>query len=144
MENTESKVIIDSMSPSLPVALIVEEDANTTYAYLVELNGGAIGEVIIATWIRNHNPAPSGEGSLNFSADSAPMLPAEFCAHPQGAPRFKSEDLECLWSEDNTAAAISEKGELLCVINFSEEGEVTSFSKDCIKANELALPLENN
>lgn len=142
MDDNETKVLITSQSPSMPLGIIVEEDNSSTHAYLVKIEGNSVGDVICPVWIRNHVKAPETDSSIAvMDRGEAPLLPSEYCSHPEGEEKLNSDDLECLWADDDTAVAVSEKGDMLCVISFIDHAKVVAYSRDCIKEHDLALPL---
>ncbi|MDG1436847.1 MAG: suppressor of fused domain protein [Rickettsiaceae bacterium] len=139
------KILLESQSPSCPLVVVVEEGKNSTWMYLINLEKSKLGKsnpVVATAWLRNHleNKSNSIDKAI-MESGSAPMLPGEFCNHPEGKQKINPEELECIWFEGGDGLALLEKGEILCIIPPWASEDYPPYSRDCIKENSLAIPL---
>lgn len=140
MKNNDRKILLEAHSPNCPLSVIVEENKDTTYMYLNRMKGGKLQHIICASWLRNHAKSVDKDLALD-QEEVAPMLPAEFCNHPEGKKRFKADELQCVWFEDGNGIALLEGNEILCIIPSWTPERFPPYSRDCIKPNDLAMPI---
>lgn len=139
--NEDLKIILESKSPNCPLSIIVEENKTSTYAYLINLKEEGRDSIVCSTWIRNHQKAPDDFELDKMQEGYAPMLPKEFCNHPDGKLRFQPEDLRCIWFEEGDGVALLEKDTILTIIPCWSNDANPAYSKDCIKENSFVYPL---
>ncbi len=142
MTHNDAKILLESYSPNCPLSVIVEETESSTYMYLRRMENGEFPSVISAAWVRNHKESVGSNVDItDMQEGHPPMLPGEFCNHPQGKDYLKPQDLECVWFEDGNGAALIENNEILCIIPSWTGSKFPPYSKDCIKENSLAVPI---
>ena len=103
--------LLESLSPYASRRVSVESDGAITAAYLYEGT-----QVLAATWIANHLPAPHSIDLSRLQAGRAPAMPAGHTKHPQGTPPLDGRSLRALWFEEGDGVAITGGGQLLAVI----------------------------
>jgi hypothetical protein len=122
-------------------AVLCEDERGATL-YFAECPSGRI---LSTVWVRNFGqvaePWPDSDGQ-------SLMLPSEFCAHPEGAPPFKEEDLDFIFFEAGDGVALYENGELLAVLppwaRIAGGGldPIPGYARDCrARYDPLAWPL---
>ena len=142
---TNPQVILSAISPNGNAEAVVEQDERVAYFYL----WGANEEIgVRSCWVRNIGEAPSQLDNVAMREGMAPMMPAAFCAHPQGAPPLREEELEVVWLEEGDAAALVGGQDVLAVIPaWSGCKGFHGYAKDCTGESPLAWALgspENN
>lgn len=132
--------LIGSVSPNGNVEAVVEQYDDCCYFYLHSAPDTVLP--LRSCWVRNLRPAPETLDVAKMRAGNASMLPAHSCAHPEGAVPLRSEDLEIVWLEEGDAAALLERGEILCVIPaWAGTKGFEGFARDCIQDDPLCWSL---
>ncbi|USG66884.1 suppressor of fused domain protein [Brevibacillus ruminantium] len=138
-------ILLEEFSPVCPIQAIVEEYEDCVYFYLWD-HPGEEHASIRSCWVRNYGIAPETLDLDAMGSGLAPMLPREFCAHPDGAEKLDPEELSVVWFEECDAAALLYKGEILSVIpgwaGASADGHsYPAYARDCISESSLCFPL---
>ncbi len=127
---SHADVVLASISPNGNVEACVEQDERVAHFYLSGAPGTQFG--VRSCWVRNLKPAPDTLDMASMRAGIAPMMPAQHCAHPDGASPLSESDLEIVWLEEGDAAALLERGEILAVIPcWSGESGFHGYARDC-------------
>ena len=135
-------ILLEALSPNGNVSAVVEEDGHSAHFYLVFHDAGPDGLRMKACWLRNFREAPPGAEIGAMREGKPPMLPAQFCRHPEGAPPFVREALSLVWFEEGDAAAVLENGEILAILPaWAGVGEFPGYSRDCLGRSPIAWPL---
>lgn len=141
MSNRPAQVLLEQMSPNGNIAAIVENNGSNVYLYLYGSPETQFG--IRSCWVRNLCPAPS-ELDRDSMADRgvAPLLPAAYCSHPDGAPPPAPGSLSVVWFEQGDAAALLEDDQVLAIIPaWSGINGFDGYARDCIAESPIAWPL---
>ncbi|MVP02434.1 suppressor of fused domain protein [Paenibacillus lutrae] len=137
-------VLLEEFSPLCNIQAFVEEDENSVHFYLWDYPGQEHAS-IRSCWVRNYGAAPGEINAAAMEEGHAPMLPADFCAHPEGAERLDPQRLSLVWFEEGDAAALLYEGEILSVIpgwaGQSGEERFPGYARDCTEVSDLCLPL---
>lgn len=104
-------VVLRSASPNGNAEAFVEDDGRTVYLYQHFEDG--TGQDLRATWVRNRLPAPEGVVQEDLEQGLAPLMPARFCAHPQGAPKLEPTRAKLVWLPDGDGVALYEGPDVL-------------------------------
>src|SRR5262245_10922875 len=137
---SQPEVLLEDVSPSGNVCAVVEQSGDACHFYLFGEKDSSFG--VRSCWVRNFGPAPERLSVEEMREGQAPLLPREFCVHPEGAPRFQSEDLQVIWAEEGDAAALLERGEILAVIPaWSGVEGFYGYARDCQGQSPLCWPL---
>lgn len=132
--------VFESVSPNRNVFARVEQDANACYFYLNGENGGDFG--IRSCWVRNLVRAPAQLDVSGMREGRPPMLPARYCAAPNGGKRLSADALDIVWAEEGDAAALRENGEILAIIpSWSGTNGFHGYARDCTQESPLCWPL---
>lgn len=137
---SEPRILLQQMGPNGNIQATVEDDGRSVHLYL----GGDEDSdwPIRSCWVRNLKTAPALFEAERMQQGLQPMLPARYCAHPDGAAPLREEDLELLWFEEGDSVALLERGEVLAVIPPWEAASgVAGYSRDCVLEGPLATPL---
>ena len=140
MKGREPFILLSETSPNGNIQAIVEQDDRVAYFYLWGEGVDDFG--LRACWVRNLAAAPSTFSRKRARRGEPPMLPKDFCAHPNGAPALKADRLSILWFEEGDAAALLEDGNILAVIpGWSGRNGFHGFARDHIGDSDLAWEL---
>lgn len=112
---SDSKIILESLSPVCDIQAFVEENDASYYFYLW-VYPGSESAYIKSCWICNSAGAPEEIDLEAMKAGMAPVMPKKYISHPAQGIRLNPEDLSIVWFEEGDAAALFEKERLLCVI----------------------------
>ena len=127
-------------SPNGNARAIVDWDERCVHFYVQGAPKSGLG--INTCWVRNLREAPDVINVSEMKDGIPPMLPAEFCAHPRGAPAPNRSALSVVWLEEGDGAALFEGTSLLAVIpGWSGQSGFHGYARDCIKESELCWPL---
>lgn len=131
-----AEIIGTSTNPSGTMQAIIERDERTVYLYLRHHEGA-----MLSCWLRNLTTAPAELDVSAMEDGNAPMLPAKFCAHPEGAP-IDPDKLKIVWLEEENGAGVYEDGELLAVCPAWATGDpCPGFARDSLDHNPVVWPL---
>ena len=137
---SKPQVLLDEVSPNGNVLAVVEDDGRSVFFYLHGEPDSEFG--VRSTWVRNHRPAPTDLDVKAMKRGNQPMLPAQFCRHPQGASPLRPDRLRIVWFEEGDAAALLEDDEILAVIpGWSGLKGFPGYARDCTAENPLCWPL---
>jgi hypothetical protein len=142
----EPEIILEDTSPWGNVAATVEDDGRVIYFYLHFLENGEPKGDIRACWVRNRNAAPAELELDDMQEGLAPLMPADFTAHPDGAPPLRADSLRIVWLEEGNGAALIDGDSTLAVIPpWSGEEGFSGYARDCTSADSpLAWPLTDD
>jgi len=133
----------DWMSPNGKVAAIVEREGDGIFFYLQGPKESNFG--VKSCWVRNLAPAPDELDVAGMREGRAPLLPADCCAHKQGAKEPNPDDLDVIWFEECDAAALLEKKDVLAIIpGWSGYKDFHGYARDCIKESDICWPLQKD
>lgn len=83
-ENQEPEIVLSEISPHGNFEAIVEQDDRVAFLYLNPKEKEFIE--MKSCWVRNLRKAPEALEAKNMQKGIPPMLPKEFCQHPEGQP----------------------------------------------------------
>ncbi|WP_055668651.1 suppressor of fused domain protein [Desnuesiella massiliensis] len=139
-KDIEPRILIESNSPNCDIQAVIEEDNRCVYFYLFG-QPKYQEKFMNICWVRNYEKAPKETDVQAMRDGKAPMLPYDYCAHPNGAERLDPSKLEIVWFEEGDGAALLYDKEILSVIPGWSNPQCPGYSKDCIKVSEFAWPL---
>ncbi|SHJ12140.1 Suppressor of fused protein (SUFU) [Clostridium cavendishii DSM 21758] len=142
-EKVEPKVLIESNSPNCNIQAIVEEDNRCVYFYLFG-QSDSNDRFMNPCWVRNYEKAPKEVDVQAMQNGYAPMLPSDYCAHPNGAEKLDASKLEIVWFEEGDGAALLYNNEILSVIPGWAGPQFSGYSRDCVEESQFAWPLGNS
>ena len=94
-------------------------------------------------WVRNLQPAPEEVDKVLMEAGHAPMMPREFCKHPEGLPPFEKEELHIAWMEEGDAAALVYKGDIMAIIPaWGGINNFSGFAREALGQGDLAWEIQ--
>ena len=136
---SEPEILLEETSPHGGVYAIAEQNERCCYFYL---NGEKDSSFELKScWVRNLVPAPAELEVEKMREGEPPLLPRQYCLHPEGAPAFREGELGLIWAEEGDAAALTQGGEIIAVIpSWSGMTDFSGFARDCIRDRELARP----
>lgn len=142
MVKLSPKPVLELTGPNGNVQAVVETDARSLHFYLFFPDAPDPEAKVKNCWVRNLQPAPKGHQVAPMKKGQAPMLPAAFCKHPDGAPLPNFMDVEVVWFEEGNGAALLEAGEPLAIIPpWSGIGGFHGYARDCTAENNLCWPM---
>ncbi|MBR6617769.1 MAG: suppressor of fused domain protein [Oscillospiraceae bacterium] len=109
------EVILKSRSLVCDVEAFVEK-SDTCYYFYLWFKPMHPEAKMRTCWICNRKPAPKKIDVDSMTGGRAPMMPAEFVAHPIGGMELDETSLSVVWFEEGTGAALLSGEEILCVI----------------------------
>ena len=140
MPKHTQEILLQETSPSGNIAAIVESNGENIHFYLFGSPETDFG--IRSCWVRNLKPAPAAMNRGSMEEGSAPLLPADSCAHPNGAPPLAPANLKIVWFEQGDGAALLEGDQILAIIpGWSGQGGFHGFARDCTAESPLCWPL---
>lgn len=107
-----TRILLDTTSPYRSRRLIVECDAHTTAAYLLDPRG----EVRAPVWLANHTNAPQAPEESSHTTGRVSPMPAQHTKHPAGRVQFDPNSLRVVWFEEGDGLALLDGDSLLAVI----------------------------
>lgn len=129
--------LLESAAPGTGATAVVEDDGESVYLYLANAPGAAPG--LRACWVRNLVPAPASLDRQRLLSGRPPLLPVDWCAHPEGAPR--PADLSLVWFESGDGVALFEGRELLALIPpWGADRKFPGFARDSLRPSAFAAP----
>ncbi|PAQ13919.1 Suppressor of fused protein (SUFU) [Bacillaceae bacterium SAOS 7] len=136
----EKAILLEEQSPLCPITALVEEENECVYFYLIEDRGEE--QNIRAVWVRNYSKAPEQLQVEDMREGLPPLLPASFCAHPNGAEKLDPEKIELIWFEEGDGAALLYEKEVLAIIpGWGGTEQYPGYARDCTGMYHYALPL---
>jgi hypothetical protein len=118
----------------------VEQDDRVVYFYLHGVPD--TGFSVKSCWVRNSVTAPQTLEAEHMREGIPPLLPQQYCGHPEGAPPLKEEDLQVVWFEEGDAAALMLQSDVLAVIPaWSGTDGFHGYARDCTGESPLCWPL---
>lgn len=137
---SKTQILLDELSPNGNLSAIVEDDSRSVYFYLHGAPETEFG--VRSCWVRNRRPAPANLDVKAMRRGNQPMLPAQFCRHPEGALPLRPDRLTVVWFEEGDAAALLEDAEILAVIpGWSGLNGFAGYARDCTADNPVCWPL---
>ncbi|MGI5120568.1 suppressor of fused domain protein [Marinactinospora thermotolerans] len=138
---SEVRVLLDQVSPYRSRRVVVEEDARTSAAYLLDPRG----EVRVPVWLANHEPAPDENEPVGLFPGQAPLMPARHTKHPQGRPRLAPESLRVVWFEEGDGVALFDGDGLLAIIPGWAEADrgLPGFAREAVGRSAYAWALDD-
>jgi Suppressor of fused protein (SUFU) len=137
---SEEGIVLNGAAPDGSIEAWVEADDRVVYLYTRwaprVLRGGHSLEPV---WVRNLTAA-AGLDRHAMAHGSAPLMPVEHCAHPQGAPPLDAS-VELVWLPDGDGVALFERGECLAAAVLSTDGGLARFARDARGRGGLAWEL---
>lgn len=126
----ETQTLLQEVSPDGNLEVAVDQDARVVHMYLRAPNNDGFG--LKSCWVRNLTAAPENLDVLAMRDGQPPLLPARFCAHPNGQPALNAQDLQIVWFPEGDGVALFEQDELLAAIpGWSEKGGFHGYARDC-------------
>jgi hypothetical protein len=140
MDSNRPKCLLEDYSPIGNVVAVVEQDTHTCYFYLY--GDKAIEFGVKSCWVRNLAAAPAILDAAGMRAGVPPMLPRNFCKHPDDSAPLQSAALSVVWSEEGDAAALRENDEIIAIIpSWSGEDGFHGYARDCVGQSSLCWEL---
>ena len=144
----DKNIICNAYFPKTDTHALVQEENDCVYLYMY-IRPNTPDQEIRASWVRNYGPAIDGVDKKSIDTEKQPRMPLKACSHPQGAPKFKPEDLSLVFLEDGDGVALKEKEEIMAVIpGWASSGEFTGYARDAVGTSpfawELGTPKDND
>ncbi len=140
----EPEIIFAASSPNGNMTAFVDQDDRVANFSLVGSSdtGSSFQK---GCWIRNLRAAPAWIEEPT-DARSTPMMPREFCRHPDGAPPFRGEsEFRVVWFEEGDAAALIEGDSILAIVPaWSGFKQFHGYARDCIGESPFASELDDS
>lgn len=134
------ELLLQEISPNGNLMAFVEQTEHCCHFYLQGEKDSSFG--LKSCWVRNFTAAPEQLDVNAMRNGVAPMLPQSFCLHPDGAPRFNSQDLALIWAEEGDAAALTHGGEIIAIIpSWSGMNGFHGYARDCSGESPLCWEL---
>lgn len=139
---SDPEIVIEEASPHGNLEAIIEQDERVAHLYLRAPDYEDFG--IKTCWIRNLSKAPDTLDIDGMRQGAPPMLPSEFCLHPQGQVPLDPGRLRFVWFPEGDGVALLEDDEMLAAI--PAWGGIKGFSgyaRDCIGQSPLCWKLDD-
>lgn len=134
-------VVLRSESPNGNAEAVVEDDGRTVYLYQYFPEG--LGQELRASWVRNRLPAPAEVVREDMQQGLAPLMPARFCSHPQGAPPVDPTRAKLVWLPDGNGVALFEGPDVVaCTVPWQGKQDCPGFARDAVGQAPFAWQLE--
>jgi hypothetical protein len=133
---TEPVVLKEDVNANGNLQAFVEDDGSTVFLYL--RGAPETGVDLHDCWIRNRVPAPPDLDVNRMKQGLPPILPRQFCGHPEGAPALDPEKLRFVWFDAGDGVALFEGSELLGVVDLQHH---LGLARDCTSPNLVCEPL---
>ncbi|XZF14615.1 suppressor of fused domain protein [Chitinophagaceae bacterium MMS25-I14] len=141
----EPQILIESVNASGTFMAFAEQTDKTVYFYIQPHPALESQFNMRACWVRNLQPAPEMPDTAAMEQGEAPMMPAPYCAHPQGEAPLKEEatEIEVIWFPSEEGAALLLDGEPVAIISgwSLHTDPPVSYSRACSRAWGLNFPL---
>lgn len=122
-------VVLQSDSPNGNAEAVVEDDGRAVYLYQHFAEG--TGQELRATWVRNRVAAPPEVVTEDMQQGLAPLMPARFCAHPEGQPKLDPTRTRLVWLPDGNGVALYEGPELIaCTAPWHGVADCPGYARD--------------
>ena len=136
-------ILLEQVSPDDRIQAVVEQDGRVAYFYLYGAPESGFG--MRTCWIRNLGAAPDSLDKQAMQAGVAPMLPRQYCLHPDGASALDASALSVVWFEEGDGAALLEHGSVVAIIpGWSGQGGFHGYAVDCTAESPLCWPLADD
>lgn len=120
-------------SPQQDLEAILDSQHEVVYFYLQDLRD----ESMKAVWVRNLTEPPEGDPQERMEKGLPPLQPSGGVGPP-----LLEEEVEVVWFEEGTGAALLERGEILAVIPpWSGMRGFHGYARDCATAELGVFPL---
>jgi hypothetical protein len=140
---SEPEVVIEETSPHGNLEAIIEQDARVAHFYLRSPVHEDFGLKIC--WVRNLSEAPDVLDVEGMEQGIPPMLPREFCAHPEGQAPLDPARLRLVWFPEGDGVALLEDGEMLAAIPaWGGMKGFSGYARDCMGQSSLCWKLEDS
>ncbi|MDD4819313.1 MAG: suppressor of fused domain protein [Flavobacteriales bacterium] len=137
----DKNIICSAYFPKTDTHALVQEENDCVYLYMY-IRPNTPEQEIRASWVRNYGVAINGVDQKAINEEKQPRMPQKACTHPQGAPKFRPEDLSLVFLEDGDGVALKEKDQLLAVIpGWASSGEFTGYARDAVGTSPFAWEL---
>ncbi|MEW5741630.1 MAG: suppressor of fused domain protein [Myxococcota bacterium] len=134
-------VVLRSESPNGNAEAVVEDDGRAVYLYQYFPEG--LGQELRATWVRNRVAAPAEVVRADMEQGLAPLMPARFCAHPQGAPAVDPTRAKLVWLPDGNGVALFEGPDVVaCTVPWHGRKDCPGYARDAVGQAPFAWRLE--
>lgn len=134
------EVLIEQTNSYGSMHAVLEDDGRTVYLYLFPVQNPSD---MVALWVANRLPAPDAPDRDAMMRGEPPLMPCEYCKHPEGSSPFESEWLSLVWFEEGDGLALFYRDSLLAVMpGWAGVGGFCGYSRDAAAQHELAWPLE--
>ncbi|RNL84748.1 suppressor of fused domain protein [Halostreptopolyspora alba] len=134
------RVLLNQVSPYLSRRVVVENDARTTAAYLLD----AQGDVRVPVWLANHQAAPETSDPSGLYRGQAPLMPATHTKHPHGRARFAPDQLRAVWFEEGDGVALLDGDTPLAIIPGWAEADngLPGYAREAVGRSAFAWELD--
>ncbi len=134
------RVLLSEQSPGGNIEALVERHGDGIFFSLWGGEKSSFGMKTV--WVRNLVPAPAELDETAIREGRPPLLPAEFCAHPEGAAPPVAGSLRFVWFEEGDAAALFESDQIVGIIpGWSGINGFAGYARDCIEQSPICWPL---
>ncbi|MBN8457924.1 MAG: suppressor of fused domain protein [Verrucomicrobia bacterium] len=139
---TEPEVVLEEASPHGNLEAIIEQDDRVAHLYLRSPEYEDFG--LKTCWIRNLTKAPDTLDVEGMRRGIPPMLPKEFCMHPQGREKLNPDRLRIVWFPEGDGVALLEDDEMLAAIpSWSGFKGFSGYARDCTGQSSLCWRLDD-
>ena len=139
---SEPEVILEEVSPHGNLEAIVEQDDRVAHFYLRSPEFENFG--LKTCWIRNLQKAPDTLDVEGMRQGVPPMLPKEFCLHPEGGYKLDPDRLRIVWFPEGDGVALLEDDEMLAAIpSWSGFKGFSGYARDCKGQSSICWRLDD-
>ncbi len=139
---SEPEIILEEVSPYGNLEAIVEQDDRVGYLYLRSPESEEFG--LKTCWIRNLAKAPDTLDVEGMRGGCSPMLPKEFCLHPEGREKLDPVRLRMVWFPEGDGVALMEDGEMIAAIpSWSGFKGFSGYARDCTGQSSMCWKLDD-
>lgn len=125
----EPHLVLEDSSPHGNLEAVVEQDERVAYLYVRAPQRKDLG--IKSCWLRNLAAAPEELDREGMENGIPPMLPREYCLHPEGMEPLDATRLKVVWLPEGDGIALLEDGEPLAVIpSWGITGDFPGYARD--------------
>lgn len=126
----EPDIVMEETSPHGNLQAIVEQDDRVAHLYLRAPEDDDFG--LKTCWVRNVSKAPETLDVKGMQRGIPPMLPKEFCLHPQGREALDPDRLRLVWFPEGDGVALLEDDEMLAAIPaWGGTKGFSGYARDC-------------
>lgn len=139
---SEPEVVLVEVSPHGNLEAIIEQDDRVAHFYLRSPESEDFG--LKSCWIRNLAEAPDALDVEGMRQGISPMLPKEFCMHPEGQAELDLGRLRLVWFPEGDGVALLEDDEMLAAIPaWGGMNGFSGYARDCIGQSSLCWKLDD-